>query len=130
MRLEGLPVFALILVGLTGFGFMLGGVTLVFKQVTQLGNLAENFIMYLSGVLIPVANMPELLGAFAKTLPTTQGIIVLGNVVLEGQSLGSAWADGSLGLLIVHSSIYLALGWVVFKWSEKLARRQGSLGQY
>jgi hypothetical protein len=30
----------------------------------------------------------------------------------------------------VHSAIYLAIGWLVFAYCERVAKEQGSLGQY
>ena len=116
--------------GLFGLGFMIGGATLLFKQVTQLANFVENFLLYLSGTLLPVHDLPNWLEAFAKILPTTHGIIVLRRVVLEGQSLASVWNDGSLGWLFVNTLAYLIVGIIVFRWFERRARNQGVLGQY
>ena len=130
LRLEGLPVLALIAFGLFGLGFMIGGATLVFKQVHQLANFAENILLWLSGALLPVALFPEWLETFSKFLPATQGIIVLRKVVLEGSSLSTAWANGSLALLIVNSTAYFVIGWSVFKWSERISKGRGLMGQY
>ena len=130
MNWEGLPVFAVTMVGLFGFGFMIAGATLVFKQVQQLANLADTFLLWLSGALLPVHFFPGWLEAFSRALPTTQGIIVLRNVVLDGQSLSSALADGSLAWLVLNSALYFVFGWVIFKWCERIAKQRGSLGQY
>lgn len=130
LRWEALPVFGLTMAGLFGLGFAVAGATLVFKQVDQLGNLVDSLLLYLSGALLPIHFLPAGLAAFSRTLPTTQGIIVLRRVVLDGQSLVSTWLDGGLPLLVLHSSLYLAVGWLVFKWCERIARRNGSLGQY
>lgn len=130
MRWEGLPVIGLTLFGLFGFGFMIGGATIVFKHVESLANLAQNILLFLNGALLPVDALPPWLTVITKGLPTTQGIIVLRNVVLGGQSLGAAWADGSLGQLMLHSLFYFCAGWLIFAWCERIARRQGTLGQY
>jgi ABC-2 type transport system permease protein len=130
MRWEALPVFGLTMVGLFGFGFVMAGATIVFKQVQQLANLAEQLLLYLGGALLPVHNLPGWLEAFSRTLPTTQGIIVLRNVVLDGGSLASTWGDGSLMWLMLHSMLYFVIGWLGFKWLERIARKQGTLGQY
>lgn len=130
LHLEGIPVFMLTMMRLFGLGFMVGGATLLLKQVTQLANFVENFLLYLSGALLPVHNLLDWLEAFAKMLPTTHGIIVLRKVVLEGQSLVSVWNDGPLGWLIVNTFAYLVIGILVFKWFERRAMNQGVLGQY
>jgi ABC-2 type transport system permease protein len=126
----GAPVFALTLVGLFGFGFGAAGLTIVFKQIGPVVNMVQNLLLFLSGALLPVDRLPPALEAFARTLPTTQGIAVLREVVFGGSSLADVWADGSLPWLTFHSALYFFLGWVVYARCEAVARRQGTLGQY
>ncbi|OLD63910.1 MAG: hypothetical protein AUF65_00960 [Chloroflexi bacterium 13_1_20CM_50_12] len=109
---------------------MLGGAALVFKQIEALADLLQNALLFLTGSLLPVNHFPYWLEAFAKTLPITQGIIVIRNVMLGGQSLTSAWANGSLIWLAIHSTLYLCCGWLIFKWCERFAKKQGSLSHY
>ncbi len=130
VRLSALPVFALTLAGLYGFAFILGGATLLFKQVQPLANLLQNMLLFLNGSFLTVEQMPSWLETVARTLPTTQGIVVLRRVVLEGASLAAVWQDGSLVWLTAHAAAYLLVGWFVFLWCEQEARRRGVLGQY
>lgn len=130
LRWEGLPIFVITLVGLFGFGFMIGGATLIFKHSESLGNLFQNALLFLNGALLPVDRLPGWLETFALTMPTTQGIIVLRNVMIDGQSLGAVWADGSLIWLIAHSLVYFILGWTVFAYCERIAKQRALLGQY
>ena len=125
-----LPVFLLTMGGLYGFAFILGGATLVFKQVEALANMMQNVLLFLNGALLPVDRLPGWMEAFAKTLPTTQGIIVLRRVILDGQTLAQVWQDGSLVGLLINSTVYFVLGWFFFRWCENRARRMGALGQY
>lgn len=55
---------------------------------------------------------------------------MLRRVVLDGESLATAWTDGGLAPLALHSLLLLAGGALVFAWCERVARRQGTLGQY
>jgi ABC-2 type transport system permease protein len=130
LRWDGLLILVLTLAGLLGFTLILGGAALVFKQVDALADLMQNALLFLTGSLLPVSHFPNWLADIAKTLPITQGIIVLRNIELNGQSLATTWANGSLLWLIVHSAIYLSAGWIIFKWCERIAKRQGSLSQY
>ena len=130
LRFEGLFVFALTLSGLFGFTLFLTGAALIFKQIDALADLIQNLLLFLTGSFIPVTIFPHWLEYFARTLPTTQGSIVLRDVVLKGQSLLAAWSNGSLIWLTLNSALYLAGGWLVFKLCEHTARKQGSLGQY
>jgi len=130
LRWEGLPVLLITLAGLFGFALVLAGAALVFKQTEALADLLQNALLFLSGSLLPINHFPVWLAAIARTLPITQGIDVLRNVVLGGESLSTAWNNGSLLWLIIHSALYLSIGWLIFKISERIARRRGSLGHY
>ena len=129
-RWEGVPVLILTLFGILGFGFVIAGAVLVFKQVESFANLIQNGLAFLNGSFLPVEAMPGWMAGFSRALPSTQGIIVLRRVILNGQSLASVWQDGSLVWLIVHSAIWFAVGWLVFRACERVAKEQGSLGQY
>lgn len=130
LRWQGLPVVVLSLIGLFGFTLALAGAAFVFKQVEPLSDLMQNLLLFLSGALLPIDRFPAWLAAIARGLPITQGIVVLRHVVLQRQSLGSAWVDHSMFWLILNSLAYLLCGWLVFKWCERIARQRGSLGHY
>ncbi|MEM7031902.1 MAG: ABC transporter permease [Chloroflexota bacterium] len=129
-RLAALPVFILTMFGAYGFSFMVGGATLLFKQVGSLANLIQNVMLFLNGAFLPIEHLPPWMVVIAQTLPTTQGIIVLRNVILDGQSLSSAWIDGSLSWLVIHSTLYFVSGLLVFAYCERKAKQKGLLGQY
>jgi ABC-2 type transport system permease protein len=125
-----LPVFIITILGLFGFGFAVGGFTLIFKQVASLSDLIQYALVFLNGALLPIDVFPSWLAFIAKLLPTTQGIIVLRQVGIEGLSLVEVWQSGSLVWLLVHSVVFLTLGWLLFKWCENVAKNRGLLGQY
>ncbi len=129
-RWEAIPVLLLTLAGLFGFTLILGGATLVFKQVEGFADLIQNALLFLTGSLLPITNFPGWLAAIAKTLPITQGIEVLRQILLQGQSFASTWADGSLRGLLLNSAVYLIVGWLIFKGCERVAKQQGSLSHY
>jgi ABC-2 type transport system permease protein len=130
LRWAGLPVLVVTLLGVLGFGFVIAGAVLVFKHVESVNNLLINVLVFLNGTLLPVEAMPTWLAAIARTMPSTQGIILLRKILLDGRSLTSTWQDRSLVWLLVNSCIYLAGGWVVFGACERVAKQKGSLGQY
>jgi ABC-2 type transport system permease protein len=130
LRWEGVVVAAITLIGLFGLGFLLGGLGLIFKQSAAIANLANNILIFLNGALVPIDRFPPWLAVIAQTLPSTQGIIVLRSVIIDGRSLADVWNDGSLVWLIIHSSVYFVGGWIVLKWCERIAKQQGTLGQY
>ena len=126
----GAPIFALTMVGLFGFGFVVAGLSLVVKRTGTVMNMLVTALLYFSGVLLPLEQLPAELAAVARTLPSTQGIAVLRELVFAQRSLGELWLDGAIPWLMVHSALYFALGWGIYVWCEEIAKRQGSLGQY
>jgi ABC-2 type transport system permease protein len=130
MNAAGVLVLLLTMLGILGFGFLIAGAVMVWKQVESLANLVQNVLLFLNGSLLPVDQFPSWLTALSYVFPSTQGIIVLRRVVLGGQSLASVWADRSLIWLIAHSVLFFLAGWLVFVFCERAAKRQGSLGQY
>jgi ABC-2 type transport system permease protein len=127
---SALPVFLMTLAGVFGFGFMIGGATLAFKRVDAVGNLVQNMLLFMNGTLLPVEQFPGWMTAVSNTLPTTLGISALRAVTIEQQRLPSLWHDGTLSTLALHSTAYLVAGWLIFKWCERHARWQGTLGHY
>ncbi|MCB0127183.1 MAG: ABC transporter permease [Caldilineaceae bacterium] len=129
-RWSVLPIFVLILIGVYGFGFLVGGATLIFKQVGPLANMVQNMMLFLNGAFLPVERFPRWLEGIAHTLPTTDGILVLQRLLFADESLWALWQDGSLVRLLLNSAVYLVLGLMVFIFTERLAKRRGLLGQY
>jgi hypothetical protein len=61
-----------------------------------------------------------------RFVPTTLAVQAL-NTTLAGRGLNTAWADGTLGWLIVHASVSLALGWALYTRNIRRARQEGGL---
>lgn len=126
----GLLVLLLTLFGLFGFGLLLGGATLVFKNVQALSNLIVNLFIFVNGTLLSVSHFPRWLATIANSLPSTLGVTLLRRVVTGHESFGSSSVDRQLLELILNSAIYFALGWTVFEFASRAARKRGNLGQY
>jgi ABC-2 type transport system permease protein len=130
LRWEVLPVIALTLIGLFGFSFLLGGAALVFKSVHSIADLTQDLILFVNGTFVSVSLLPFWLQTLGLALPTTYGIVVLRKLVIDGDALDTLLFNGSLPILSLHSAAYFIGGWLIYAWCERIARRQGSLGQY
>jgi ABC-2 type transport system permease protein len=130
LQWQGLVIFIITMAGVFGFGFIIAGMTLIFKRVGELAGLTANALLFLNGSMLPVEQFPRWLALVAKTLPTTQGIILLRDTLLEMQPLYELWKDGSLLLLCSQSIIYFGGGLLVFIWCPRKAKLQGTLGYY
>jgi ABC-2 type transport system permease protein len=127
LRPSGLLPAALTVTGIVGFALLIGGLALSLPQIGAIAHLFSGLIFLLNGALIPLEWYPGWVQTLAKFLPTTLGIEVARRVVLQGQSLGSVWADGTLPWLIFHTVGLSVVGWLVFLLNDRRAMRQGTL---
>jgi ABC-2 type transport system permease protein len=126
----GAPLFALTMAGLFGFGFAIAGLSLVVKRAGTAMGMLQTALLYFSGIMLPLEALAPEMAAVARVLPATLGVAALRELVFAQRSLGELWLDGAIPWLIVHSALYCALGWLIYRWCESIAKRQGSLGQY
>jgi ABC-2 type transport system permease protein len=117
-----LPILVLTILGVEGMGFMLGGLAIVFKRIQQA--LQAWQILVLALIAAPVNRLP-----FTKYLPLTWGATLLRRVMVDGESLTSM-PVGDVLFLVVNSVGYFALGVLVFRRFERVARERGLLGHY
>ena len=130
LGIEFLVVLCVTMIGLLGVGLMVGGATLVMKNTTALSGTISNVLLFLNGTIMPVDRFPPWLESVSLLFPTTQGIVVLRRIGIEGESLTSIWSEGSLIYLVGHSAVLLVIGWTVFRYSEHVARRKAILAHY
>ena len=127
LRPAGVLPAALTVIDIAGFALLLGGLALALPQIGAIAHLFSGLIFLLNGAFIPLEWYPGWVQTLARFLPTTLGILVTRKVVLEGQSLGAVWADGTLPWLIVYTVLLSALGWLVFLLNDRQAIQQGTL---
>jgi ABC-2 type transport system permease protein len=126
----GAVTLALTLGAISGLGLAIAGLTLIMKKTETIGVFFANIFLFLSGTIVAVDKLPKFVQFIAMSFPTTQGIIVLRNTVLKGQSLSSAFADGSLVILLITAAAYLIGGSMIFSYCVRWVKNKGSLGQY
>ncbi|MCK5861094.1 MAG: ABC transporter permease, partial [Candidatus Hydrogenedentes bacterium] len=144
---DTLPILALLALtffNLVGFGFMVGGLVLVFKQV---GQVAVILRMSLFGLAVfareEILQQSQALSFFLHLLPITDATICLKYVLIKNQMTTVAMADGetvevfqsvflypSFYWLILSCVLWTVIGWTVFKYMEDYSRSKGTLGSY
>ena len=130
LSIHTIPVMLITLFGLLGVGYLIGGLTLIFKQVGPIANMMQNLLLIVNGTFLPVSMMPAWMGFIVQFVPSTLGIILLRRVVLEGATVSMMIQDGSLLWLTAHSVTFFVGGWFIYAFCERVARQQGTLGQY
>lgn len=117
-----------VLVGLTllsiyGIGYIMGGLSLVFKKV-QAGNQILQF-MFILFLVLPSITSHNII----YFTPITWGNVLINRMLVGGMSL----LDFSLldySILLLNSFAYLFTGILIFSYLERVAKKRGLLGHY
>ena len=116
------PVATLTVAGALGLGLVMGGLSVLYKRISNVANLLQ--FAFIGLISAPVFDIP-----WARFLPLVQGSAMLQRAMRGGVHI---WAFDPLtiGVLVGTSVCYLALGYVSFGLTTRRARRLGVLGDY
>ena len=118
-----LPLSTLILAAY-GLAFLAGSLALVFKRVQQLLGIFQFVLLFL--LATPTEDWTGAAQTVASLLPILPSIGLLRGLMARGEMLDwGAWA-----IALANGMVYFATGVVVFRWAERKAKRQGTLGGY
>ncbi len=116
--LLGVPTVASVL----GLGFIGAGLALVFKQIGNLLQIGQFFLMAMA--FTPVGIFPGL-----ELLPAMKGIDLVRNIAIGEISLLQVGA-ADWWIVAANGAGWLAVGLLVFRLLEKRALQRGVLGKY
>lgn len=131
-----LILLTLTFINLLGFGFMVGGLVLVFKQVGQIAILLRMGLFALAVFAREeMLHQGWALAAMTHVLPVTDAAICLKYVLIQDQgriagNFSPVYAQPSFFWLIVSCVAWTAIGVVVFEFMERWSRYKGTLGSY
>lgn len=116
------PIAVLALCSVLGIGFVFGGLTLIYKQISSVGQLMQFIIVGL--VAAPAAELSSL-----SVLPLVQGSAMLQAAMRDGVRL---WEFSllELGLLVGTAVVYFFIGYAIFQLCSHVARDRGVMGHY
>ena len=144
-------LLALTFSNLIGFGFMVGGLVLVFKQTGQIAVIVRMALLALAVVATERINNWHPVGKWlAHSLPITDAAICLKYVLIQGQmrpvldsvgapvmagdtpvmAFASVFGHSSFYFLIVSCVFWTLVGISCFKVMENYSRYKGTLGAY
>ncbi len=123
-------LFLLTFFSMTGFGFMIGGLVLVFKQI---GQVAVILRMIMMGVAWKASDalydQHWLLQWVAHAVPVTDAAICLKLVLLQNYGT-HIFTHPSFLFLLASVAIWTPIGLICFKAMENWARSKGTLGAF
>jgi ABC-2 type transport system permease protein len=126
--LSSAVVLLLTVTSFSGLGILSASFIMAFKRGNPVGWLVSTLEGLVSGVYFPVSVLPFWLQLAAKCLPITYGIRAMELAIYKGYSLAQLRSE--IGFLLFFSLLLLPLSFVVFKYSLKKARKDGTLSQY
>lgn len=116
------PIAALALAPAVGIGFVFGGLAIRFKRIENAFQLVQ--FVFIGLIAAPVGTYPML-----RWLPLAQGSQLLQQAMRDGVGL-SAMPLEALGILGITAVGYLGLGYGIFLYCQRWARRRGVMGHY
>lgn len=116
------PILALTVLSIIGFGFAMGGLAVLYKQIDSVTDL---FNFAIAGFI----GAPLLDIVWLRALPLVQGSAMLQQAIIDGIHI---WQFDlvSIGILGAVSLGYFIIGFVLFHLSQRRARNLGVLGDY
>ena len=123
-----LLIMLLVIPSIYGIGVAFGSLVMRVQEASTMVFLVRGIFMIFTGVSYPLAVMPEWMQTVARWLPLTYAVHALRAV-----TLGSAtWRDlqSDLIILALFALGLSVVGYSIFTFTEKRARRSGSLGRY
>jgi ABC-2 type transport system permease protein len=118
------PPFITALLGAYGLAFAMGSLTLVFKQARQLLSILQ------FGLLLLLAAPTETWTGGMKLVGWLMPIAPAAGLLRDVMARRLPLDDMRMAIASVNGIFYFMLGIFLFRWAERLTKRQGKLGGY
>ena len=133
VRLQGsgwlmIVVFLAALPATFGLGIAFASLVILAREANAFVFLVRGLIMIFCGITYPVAILPGWMQQVAAWLPPTYAIRGIRSAGLNQASLAMLTPD--ILALLGFGVLWLAFGYWAFSWTERRARRVGSLGKF
>jgi ABC-2 type transport system permease protein len=103
------PVFFITIAGLMGFALVLTALTLRYTKTASFESIISYILLFFTGSLISLDNMPRFVQWISQFFPLTKGI-AMSRALIDGHALDY----GDWFILLLNSGVYLLLGGVLF----------------
>jgi len=109
-----------------GLGYLVAGVTVVFKRTNQLLSIGQFVLLFL--IMVPFSDLHGWLSYIGIVSPLSPMVTVLKQMMVHGQPMigPGGWFWWSL----LNVGIWLGLGWWVFGLASRRAMKLGTLSHY
>jgi ABC-2 type transport system permease protein len=111
-----------------GLGFAFASLVINVKEANAFVFLVRGVVMIFCGITYPISILPDWMRPVAAWLPQTYIIHAIRSASLSTE--GYSAISGDLKVLTFFGIFWLTLGYSIFNWMERRARRTGAIGQY
>ncbi len=122
-------ILTLMVIALYGFGFMLAGLILVFKDPSVLSEMISEMTFMISPINYPVQALPRSVQFTAYLIPTTIGIVTIREIAITGNVDLLSFTQALLGLGILAVFFWI-FGIAIFRYAEKWTKQRGHMGGF
>ncbi|CAN5199428.1 hypothetical protein BH18CHL2_BH18CHL2_10990 [soil metagenome] len=125
---RSLAVIAVGIPAMYGIGALFASGVLRFGEVGPVVQLVRGIFVLACGITFPIALLPGWAQAFAIAMPPTYIVSDIRQVLLGGRTLGAIGPD--LALLVTLGALVAACAVLLFRATERAAKRSGMLGRF
>jgi len=111
-----------------GLGFAFASLVITAKEANTFVFLVRGVVMIFCGITFPVTLLPEWMQAVTYWLPQTYVIHAMRMAALVPTTLADLLPD--ILPLLFFGVFWLTMGYLMFNWMERRARKTGAIGQY
>ncbi len=122
-------IMLLMIIAFYGFGFMLAGMILVFKDPSVLTELINNAVFTISPITYPLQVLPAPARFAAYLIPSTIAIVVVRDLAINGTYDLFLFLQ-SIAMMCGILIFFWAVGIAVFNYGEKWTKERGSMGGF
>src|ERR1700752_235900 len=111
-----------------GLGFAFASLVITVKEANAFVFLIRGLVMIFCGITFPISLLPGWMQSFAMWLPPTY--LIHGMLAAAFSNAGVTELLPDMIPLASFGVVWLVIGYFVFLWMERRARRTGAIGQY
>jgi ABC-2 type transport system permease protein len=111
-----------------GLGFAFASLVITVKEANAFVFLVRGMVMIFCGITFPISLLPGWMQSVALWMPQTYAINGVRLAALMPVTFADVWPD--IRALLLFGAFWLVVGYALFNWMERRARRTGAIGQY
>jgi len=122
-------IMLVMIIALYGFGFMVAGLIIVFKDPSVLTELVSEVTWMISPVQYPLAALPSPVRFAAYLIPTTLAIVTIRELAITGIMNVVSFLTALCGLGLI-AILFWTIGLGSFRYAVRWSRERGHMGGF